>query len=97
MHQEPSPLAGKTVKIKPDARHPQVPDFGGSEYRVEDWWDRLGQDSWRNGAIDGNFACVIYAMRRKMENLPNDEEVLYGKIGCFGHLVHLSEIAQEHD
>lgn len=94
MHQEQSSLAGKTVKIKPDARHPQVTSFGGSEYRVEDWWDRLGQGSWKTEATR-NPACMIYAMRRIMEDLPNDDQVLYGKVGSFGHLVHISEVDGE--
>ena len=53
IHDEKSPLAGKTVRLKPAIKHPQVPDFGGSEYRVEDWWDRITDKSWmvcRNGA-----------------------------------------------
>ena len=41
MHKESSPLAGTTVKIKSTATHLQFPNFGGSEYRVEDWWDRV--------------------------------------------------------
>ncbi len=90
LHNEASEYAGKTVKIKPGAEHPQVSDFGGSEFRVEDWWDRLGQGSWM--FCQGNPACMIYALRSVQERLPVDDEVLYGKIGSFGHLVHISEI-----
>jgi len=93
MHKEASKFNGKTVKIKASATHPQVPDFAGSEYRVEDWWDVLGQGSWMD--CDGNMACIIYAMRVADNKLPLDNEVLYGKIGCFGHLVHISEIEGE--
>ena len=85
IHPEASPLAGSIVRIKKDAKHPQIPDFGGSEYRVEDWWDRVGGKSWLDC---GNTACVVYAMR----GLPVDDDVLYGKIGHLGHLVHVSEI-----
>ncbi len=90
LHGEASGYAGKTVKIKLEAKHLQVPDFGGSEFRVEDWWDRLRQGSWM--FCQGNPACIIYALRIVEEHLPMDDEVLYGKIGCFGHLVHISEI-----
>lgn len=87
IHKEPSPLAGQAVKIKSDALH-----LGGQEYRVEDWWDRVGGDSWMNGT--GIPACHQYAARGGMSSVPCDDEVLYGKIGALGHLVHVSEIEQ---
>lgn len=91
MHKEQSELAGKIVKIKKEVTHPQVEDFGGSEFRVEDWWDKLTGKSW--GDCIGNAACIIYACRAGMSlDIPADDEVLYGKIGIFGHLVHISEI-----
>ena len=88
-HTEASPLAGKTVKIREGAKHPQVPGFAGSEYRVEDWWDRLDGRSWMD--CTGNPACLVYAFRSAGAT-PIDDEVLYGKIGPLGHLVHISEI-----
>lgn len=93
MHSEKSPLAGQTVKIKADVKHPQVKDFGGSDYRVEDWWDKVAGQSWMD--CKGNPACLVYAARTgfSSQNIPPDDEVLYGKVGCLGHLVHISEIA----
>lgn len=95
MHSKPSPLAGKTVRIKKDVKHLQNPNFGGSEYRVEDWWDRLGQGSWMG--CQGNPACIIYALRTgtSARPVPTDDEVLYGKVGYLGHLVHISEIEDD--
>ena len=92
MHTESSELAGKTVKIKPNVKHPQVEDFGGSEFKVEDWWDKVAGKSWMD--CDGNPACLVYAMRTgfSKEPVPTDNEVVYGKMGCLGHLVHVSEI-----
>ena len=92
MHDKQSNLAGKMVKIKQSSTHPQVTNFGGSDFKVEDWWDKLGQGSWMG--CEGNPACLIYAMRTgfSKEPIPTDDEVLYGKIGAFGHLVHISEI-----
>ncbi len=89
MHNTKSPLAGKTVKIKAEANQ-----LGGQEYRVEDWWDRVSGKSW--GVCQGNPACLNYAVRTGFSKtpIPFDDEVLYGKIGCFGHLVHLSEIEE---
>lgn len=87
IHKEKSSLADKTVRIISG-------EHKGSEYRVEDWWDRLGQGSWMFGA--GNPACLQYAIRSSppLDNLPMDNEVLYGKIGGLGHLVHISEIEE---
>lgn len=87
-HSEASPLAGQTVTIK-------TGEFAGQEYRVEDYWDRITGGSWMFAA--GNPACIQYAIRTGMaENPPPlDDEVLYGKIGALGHLVHVSEIEED--
>jgi hypothetical protein len=96
LHTEPHPLAGKTVKIKQQARHFQKPDFGGSDFRLEDWWDRVGGKSWR--VCDGNVGCCVYGMRIGLSHtsvgggIPPDDEVVYGHIGGLGHLVHVSEL-----
>ena len=94
-HETSSPLAGKTVKIREDAQHPQVPNFGGSEIWIEDWWDKLTGGSWMDA--EGNPAALIYAMRTGFSNykVPTDNEVLYGKIGGLGHLIHVCEIDEE--
>lgn len=85
IHPEPHPLAGKTVKIKQLDKSPQ---FSGQEYRVEDYWDRVAGKSWMDAV--GNPAALNYALRPK--TVPMDDEVLYGKIGAFGHLIHVSEV-----
>lgn len=84
-HTEASPLAGKTVKVKAG-----VAEIGGRELRVEDWWDRVAGRSWQ--VCSGNPACIGYAVRAGMSGLPTDDEVVYGKVGPLGFLVHLSEI-----
>lgn len=82
VHKSSHPLAGKTVTLK-----------NGAKYRVEDWADRvLGESVWR---ADGNPAALKYAIRRAKENLPIDENTLYGKCGPFGEIIHCSEIAEE--
>lgn len=84
IHKDPSPLAGKTVEIKQGK-------YKGQTYRVEDWWDRLGQGSWMY--CSGNISCLNYAIRSVDDSLPMDDEVLYGKIGgLLGYLVHVSEL-----
>lgn len=82
---EPSEYAGKTVKIRPN-----VVGIGGQEYRVEDWWQNASGGSWMDA--DGNIAAMAYGVRSGLAGLPLDNEVLYGKVGGFGHLVHVSEI-----
>lgn len=84
MHNEASPLSGRTVTIKTGTH-------AGCEYRVEDYWDRVsGGKSWMD--MGGNPACIIYGVRAGQEGLPIDDEVVYGKIGPFGHLIHVSEL-----
>lgn len=87
MNKESHPLAGKTVVI---ARG----DLKGKIFRVEDYWDKLTGRSW--GESQGNPACIIYAMRTGLQKfeVPSDDEVLYGKIGSLGHLVHVNEIGE---
>ncbi len=83
IHGDPSPMAGKIVKIKSG-------EFKDELYRVEDWWDRVSGMSWM--VADGNPACLNYAIRGATDKLPIDNEVLYGKIELLGHLIHESEI-----
>lgn len=87
IHNGPNGWAGQTVKIK-DV--PSAGELAGQEYRVEDWWDRASGQSWMWSK--GNPACIVYALRSGLNGLPTDDEVLYGKVGPFGHLVHVSEI-----
>jgi len=96
MHIEKSNLAGKEVKIKTSVTHPQNANFGGSSFRVEDWWDYLTGGSWMNAS--GNPACIVYGIRIAFtkELVPLDDDVLYGHtLDGFGHLVHINEIEEE--
>lgn len=90
---EPHPLAGKKVKIKDGVNDPaQKQVVGGAEYVIEDWWDRLTGGSWM--FADGNPAALHYAMRSAFNQLPINDDVVYGKIGNLGHLVHVSELGE---
>lgn len=85
IHPSPHEFAGKTVLVRPagtDEVH---------EYVVEDYWDRVSGGSWM--WADGNPAAMNYAMR-SAGKVPLDDEVLYGKIGPFGHLIHISEVVE---
>lgn len=88
IHTEPHPLAGQTVEIKIEGET--------LEYRLEDWWDRVHGSSWMFS--DGNPAALKYAVRaalREPASLPLDDEVVYGKVDIFGHLIHVSEIVTQ--
>jgi len=87
IHDQPHKLAGQTVAIKTGT-------FQGNHFRVEDWHDRVIGGSWMDA--EGNPAALDYAMRSGVKDkLPLDNEVLYGKIGGLGKLVHQSELATE--
>lgn len=76
VHQKPHPLAGQTAVL---------PDGVG--------------DPVRNMVIAGeefrveDYAAMQYAMRIGLlcDQIPPDN-VVYGKIGAFGHLVHVTEL-----
>jgi hypothetical protein len=87
IHQTPHPLAGKEVVIKKG-------EWAGKTFRVEDYWDRAAGISWKNA--EGNPACLIYAMRTGTQNfrVPMNDEVLYGKIGNSGNLIHVLELEE---
>lgn len=84
IHTEPHPQAGQAVTV----------DLGrGPEpFDIEDWWDRVSGGSWMTA--DRNPACLAYAVRTA-GTTPIDDEVVYGKAGFLGHLVHVSEIKEE--
>lgn len=79
------PLAGKTVVLKSKST-----DMNGQHYRVEDYWINVAGQSWRQ--MFDNPACLQYSLRSLSLSLPQDDNVLYGKIGSLGYLVHASEI-----
>jgi len=92
MHSDPHPLAGQTVQL---ADHVQLLDVFGQPatggFEIEDWQDRVYGGSWMNQS--GNPACLAYAARSAVANLPLDNQVVYGRDARnLAHLVHVSEI-----
>lgn len=79
MHGRPHPLKGKTVKLK-----------CGVYYQIEDWWDRIAYREWWEDM--SNPACLTYALLVNACGLPNDDEVVFGRVDTLGYLVHESEL-----
>jgi hypothetical protein len=92
VHSNPHPLAGQTVRLRAGVTDPiREMVTGGAQFRLEDWFDRLVGKSWANAA--GNPAAFQYGLRVfHIGHIRLDDEVVYGKIGNLGHLVHNSEI-----
>ncbi len=82
------PLAGKMVTLVS-----RDPEYDGKEFRIEDYWENVYGSSWM--FAQGNPAALIYAMHSEFHELPTDNEVVYGKIGYLGHIVHVSELGAE--
>lgn len=87
--------ANKKFKIKNDSTHKQFKNFGGSIIEIEGYWSEVHGEEWSKSVDSGNPAAIVYMMRIINNKLPIDNNVLYGKIGSFGHLVHVSELEKE--
>ena len=89
-------LADKTVRLKLKGGYPEshagVHIHTGDLFTIEDWWINVSGVSWMYS--NGNLACMGFAVRSALANLPTDDEVVYGKVGPFGHLVHVSELGE---
>jgi hypothetical protein len=85
--------AGKTFTLSKAEDPAQGQVVTGAEYRVEGFWKDITGRSWM--VSDGNPAAMHYGMRAGFTGLPIDDNVLYGKIGSLGHLVHVSELGDE--
>lgn len=86
-HLEQHPQAGQTITIH------RKGEPGEEQFTVEDWCDRVMGQSWM--WMSGNHAVRNYAYHAGLTGLPVDDEVVYGKIGAFGYLVHVTEFVEE--
>lgn len=92
VHKDPFPYAGQTVKLRKDSSIVEFLARRGHvdpDYDIEDYWDRLTGRSWMQA---GNPASLQYVERWANGNLPTDDNVVYGKVGALGYLVHVSEL-----
>lgn len=96
IHTEQHPMAENVVILKtaPMRNGTIDPDeLDGKEFRIEDWADRVMGGSWMH--MNGNPACMKYGIRSGLSGLPTDDEVVYGKVGDSGFLIHVSELTKE--
>lgn len=93
IHKEAHPLAGKLVYLNDKAKDAEGKSIKDVVYKIEDWWDRVAGKSWQ--VAEGNPAAIQYAVRAALNNIPLDDEVVYGKIGAFGYLFHVSWLNEE--
>lgn len=85
--------AGKTMKVAQGAGRAFNGELlDGREFIVEDYWINIVGKTWRY--VEGNPAVVEYICRamKKKTPPPMDDDVVYGKIGPYGHLFHVSEL-----
>lgn len=86
---DPSPYAGKTVKLKPGGS-----ELGGLKATIEDWFvnvDFAGR-TWRQADFDGDPKAQGYQVRRGNAGAPDDDEVLMARVDGMRQLIHVSEI-----
>lgn len=96
IHEKQHPLKGQTVVLNSNTvDNVRGIVIEGAEFVVDDWWDRINGGSWMYAK--NNWAAMHYGMRSALQenSLPLDDEVVYGKIGIYGHIVHASELGEE--
>lgn len=85
---------GATYALNDKAKDPlRMAVVSKAHFTVEGKWKDLTGKSWMFS--DGNPACLHYAMRIVLGNMPIDNNVYYGKIDGLGHLVHATEIGEK--
>ena len=86
---------GKIVKIKDwvlDEDNGQ--SLAKEDFLIEGYWKDLNNGiSWKDTSLN-NIAVKLYVIRLLKYNgkIPYDDNVIYGKVGMFGHLLHESEL-----
>lgn len=91
--------AGQKVKTKQGVGMSSFgQDMSGQDFIVEDWWENVAGYSWYEA--EGNPSVFEYSIRHVLygdnNNVPMlDNDVVYGKIGLFGHIFHVNELEIE--
>lgn len=91
--------AGQTVKTKQGVGISSFgQDMSVQDFAIEGWWENVGGCSWMSAT--GNPAALEYAIRHTECGANNNvpllgNDVVYGKIGLFGHIFHVNELEIE--
>ena len=86
--------AGQKLTVKKGAGISSMGELlDGKEFIAEDYWINVAGKSWKY-YVGGNPAVMEYLFRGLFKKipLPMDDDVVYGKIGDYGHLFHISEL-----
>lgn len=85
-----SPYAGKTVRLRVAAV-----ELGGYDVQVVDWYENIGNKvKWRD-AIGRDPRAEGYNLRHGLAGLPDDDDVLFGRVDGMGQIIHRTEIEGE--
>lgn len=78
---ESSPYAGQTVQLK-----------NGYEYDVVDWYELAAGRTWKAALADGDPRAESYNVRHGMAGLPDDDDVLLGRMDGIMQITHVTEL-----
>lgn len=85
---DPSPYAGKTVQLRADAL-----EIGSLPAAVVDWFENTdAKVTWQQALAAGDNRADSYNVRRARAGLPDDDDVLIGKIDGLTRLFHVTEV-----
>lgn len=84
---ETSPYAGMTVQLRADAK-----EIGGQPCEVVDWYVNVAGRTWHEALTAGDPKADGYNIRHGMAGLPDDDEVLFGRVDGMTMLVHVTEV-----
>lgn len=87
---ETSPYAGKKVRLRADTS-----GFGGQKVEVVDWYVNAAGMPWREALEQEDPKADGYNIRRGLGGLPDDDDVLIGRVDGVMQLVHRTEIEGE--
>lgn len=96
IHDLPSIYAGMTVRVRSDISFYAFPQFATMVVAIQDYYDRVTGNSWTGGKgfsiTQLNMPVALYAIRQRINNLPPDDEVLWGVMNGQNILLHVTEI-----
>jgi hypothetical protein len=85
-HTDKHPLAGQTVRI-----NSVRVAVRNAKFVVGDWFDRVNETTWR----ETPGPAAQYVRQRKIaKDIPDDDNVVIGRVDGFEKVIHQSEIGE---